>query len=48
MAKQKLEVEDSKVDYTNDIMLDDSELVNESFSETEIEKSVFKEIKKIH
>ena len=45
MAKQKLEVEDSKVDYTNDIMLDDSELVNESFSETEIEKSVFKEIK---
>ena len=45
MAKQKLEVEDSKVDYTNDIMLDDSELVNESFSETEIEKPVFKEIK---
>lgn len=45
MAKQKLEVEDSKVDYTNNIMLDDSELVNESFSETEIEKSVFKEIK---
>ena len=45
MAKQKLEVEDSKVDYTNDIILDDSELVNESFSETEIEKSVFKEIK---
>ena len=45
MAKQKLEVEDSKVDYTNDIMLDDSELVNESFSETEIEKSVFKETK---
>ena len=45
MAKQKLEVEDSKVDYTNDIMLDDSELVNQSFSETEIEKSVFKEIK---
>ena len=45
MAKQKLEVEDSKVDYTNDIILDDSELVNESFSETEIEKPVFKEIK---
>lgn len=45
MAKQKLEVEDSKVDYTNDITLDDSELANESFSETEIEKSVFKEIK---
>ena len=45
MAKQKLEVEDSKVDYTNDIILDDSELENESFSETEIEKSVFKEIK---
>ena len=45
MAKQKLEVEDSKVDYTNDIILDDSELENESFSEIEIEKSVFKEIK---
>ena len=45
MAKQKLEVEESKVDYTNDITLDDSELANESFSETEIEKSVFKEIK---
>ena len=43
MAKQKLEVEDSKVDYTNDIILDDSELANESFSEMEIEKSVFKE-----
>lgn len=45
MAKQKLEVEDSKVDYTNNITLDDSELANESFSEMEIEKSVFKEIK---
>ena len=45
MAKRKLEVEDSKVDYTNDIILDDSELENESFSETEIEKSVFKEVK---
>ena len=45
MAKQKLEVEDSKVDYTNDIILDDSELENKSFSEIEIEKPVFKEIK---
>ena len=45
MAKQKLEVEESKVNYTSDIMLDDSELANESFSEMEIEKSVFKEIK---
>ena len=45
MAKQKLEVEDSKVDYTNDIILDDSELENKSFSEIEIEKSAFKEMK---
>ena len=45
MAKQKLEVEDSKVDYTNDIILDDSELENESLSEIEIQKSIFKEIK---
>lgn len=44
MAK-KLEVEESKVNYTNDIMLDDSELANESLSEIEIEKPVFKEIK---
>ena len=43
MAKQKLEVEESKVNYTSDIMLDDSELANESFSEMEIEKSIFKE-----
>ena len=45
MAKQKLEVEDSKVDYTNNIILDDSELENKSFSEIEIEKSAFKEMK---
>lgn len=45
MAKQKLEVEDSKVDYINDIILDDSELENKSFSEIEIEKSAFKEMK---
>lgn len=43
MAKQKLEVEESKVNYTSDIMLDDSELANESFSEMEIEKTIFKE-----
>ena len=43
MAKQKLEVEESKVNYTSDIMLDDSELANESFSEMEIEKPIFKE-----
>lgn len=42
MAK-KLEVEESKVNYTESIVLDDNELMSESLSEIEIEKPLIKE-----